>query len=68
MSDRCRADPSERIVRFEAPRLNAFNFLPDALDAGGIASRRIEPPGKAYGPAGAGDAHTSADVDVGHFG
>ena len=36
--------------RFEAPGLNAFNFLiSDALGGGGMASRRIDPQGKAYG-------------------
>jgi hypothetical protein len=39
-----------RVVRFEAPGLNAFNFLlSDALGGGGMASRRIDPQGKAYG-------------------
>jgi hypothetical protein len=38
------------VVRFEAPGLNAFNFLlSDALGGGGMASRRIDPQGKAYG-------------------
>jgi hypothetical protein len=38
------------IVRFEAPGLNAFNFLlQDALGGGGMASLRIDPQGKAYG-------------------
>jgi hypothetical protein len=36
--------------RFEAPGLNALNFLIDAaLGGGGMASRRIDPQGKAYG-------------------
>jgi Acyclic terpene utilisation family protein AtuA len=36
--------------RFEAPGLNALNFLiRDALGGGGMASRRIDPQGKAYG-------------------
>jgi hypothetical protein len=36
--------------RFEAPGLNALNFLiEDALGGGGMASRRIDPQGKAYG-------------------
>ena len=36
--------------RFEAPGLNALNFLiSDALGGGGMASRRIDPQGKAYG-------------------
>ena len=38
------------VVRFEAPGLNAFNFLlSDALGGGGMASLRIDPQGKAYG-------------------
>ena len=38
------------IVRFEAPGLHAFNFLmEDALGGGGMASRRIDPQGKAFG-------------------
>ena len=38
------------VTRFEAPGLNAFNFLlSDALGGGGMASRRIDPQGKAYG-------------------
>jgi hypothetical protein len=37
-------------VRFEAPGLNALNFLiSDALGGGGMASNRIDPQGKAYG-------------------
>jgi hypothetical protein len=36
--------------RFEAPGLNALNFLiSNALGGGGMASRRIDPQGKAYG-------------------
>jgi hypothetical protein len=36
--------------RFEAPGLHALNFLiRDALGGGGMASRRIDPQGKAYG-------------------
>ena len=36
--------------RFEAPCLNALNFLiQDALGGGGMASLRIDPQGKAYG-------------------
>jgi hypothetical protein len=36
--------------RFEAPGLNALNFLiGNALGGGGMASRRIDPQGKAYG-------------------
>ena len=39
-----------KVIRFEAPGLNAFNFLLfDALGGGGMASRRIDPQGKAYG-------------------
>jgi hypothetical protein len=38
------------IERFEAPGLNAFNFLLQrALGGGGMASLRIDPQGKAYG-------------------
>ena len=37
------------VQRFEAPGLNAFNFLlAGALGGGGMASRRIDPQGKAY--------------------
>ncbi len=36
--------------RFEAPGLNALNFVVrNALGGGGMASRRIDPQGKAYG-------------------
>lgn len=39
-----------RVVRFEAPGLDGFNFLlSNALGGGGMASRRIDPQGKAYG-------------------
>jgi len=38
------------VRRFEAPGLNAFNFLLDnALGGGGMSSLRIDPQGKAYG-------------------
>ena len=38
------------VVRHEAPGLHAFNFvLERALGGGGMASRRIDPLGKAYG-------------------
>ena len=38
------------VERFEAPGLNALNFLiGNALGGGGMASRRIDPQGKAYG-------------------
>jgi hypothetical protein len=38
------------VERFEAPGLNALNFLMhNALGGGGMASRRIDPLGKAYG-------------------
>ena len=38
------------VRRFEAPGLNALNFvLDDALGGGGMASPRIDPQGKAYG-------------------
>jgi hypothetical protein len=37
------------VQRFEAPGLNAFNFvLTQALGGGGMASQRIDPQGKAY--------------------
>ena len=36
--------------RFEAPGLNALNFvIANALGGGGMASLRIDPQGKAYG-------------------
>ena len=39
-----------KVTRYEAPGLNAFNFLlEDALGGGGMASRRIDPQGKAFG-------------------
>jgi hypothetical protein len=39
------------VRRFEAPGLHAFNFLLErALGGGGMASLRIDPQGKAYGP------------------
>lgn len=39
-----------RVTRYEAPGLNAFNFvLDDALGGGGMASMRIDPQGKAFG-------------------
>src|SRR5690606_894020 len=38
------------VERFEAPGLNALNFLmQNALGGGGMASLRIDPLGKAYG-------------------
>jgi hypothetical protein len=38
------------VERFEAPGLHALNFLiGNALGGGGMASRRIDPQGKAYG-------------------
>jgi hypothetical protein len=40
-----------KVQRFEAPGLNAFNFLMDqALGGGGMASMRIDPQGKAFVP------------------
>ncbi len=40
-----------KVERFEAPGLDAFNFLlHDALGGGGMASLRIDPQGKAYAP------------------
>jgi hypothetical protein len=39
-----------KVERFEAPGLSGFNFLlEDALGGGGMASRRIDPQGKAFG-------------------
>jgi hypothetical protein len=39
-----------KVTRYEAPGLNAFNFLlEDALGGGGMASRRIDSQGKAFG-------------------
>ncbi len=39
-----------KVTSFEAPGLHAFNFLlEDALGGGGMASRRIDPQGKAFG-------------------
>jgi hypothetical protein len=39
------------VERFEAPGLNAFNFvMQNALGGGGMASLRIDPQGKAYAP------------------
>jgi hypothetical protein len=39
-----------KVTRYEAPGLHAFNFLlDDALGGGGMASRRIDPQGKAFG-------------------
>jgi hypothetical protein len=39
-----------KVTRFEASGLHAFNFLmEDALGGGGMASRRIDPQGKAFG-------------------
>jgi hypothetical protein len=39
-----------KVTRFEVPGLHAFNFLlEDALGGGGMASRRIDPQGKAFG-------------------
>jgi hypothetical protein len=38
------------VTRYTAPGLSAFNFvLEQALDGGGMASRRIDPQGKAFG-------------------
>lgn len=38
------------VRRYEAPGIAAFNFvLEEALGGGGMASRRIDPQGKAYG-------------------
>jgi hypothetical protein len=39
-----------KVERYDAPGLHALNFLlSDALGGGGMASRRIDPQGKAYG-------------------
>lgn len=39
-----------KVTRYEAPGLNAFNFvMEDALGGGGMASMRIDPLGKAFG-------------------
>jgi hypothetical protein len=39
-----------KVTRYEAPGLHAFNFLlEDALGGGGMASRRIDSQGKAFG-------------------
>ncbi|MFV0244353.1 MAG: acyclic terpene utilization AtuA family protein [Qingshengfaniella sp.] len=44
------ASISGPVDRFDAPGLNAMNFLlGDALGGGGMASQRIDPQGKAYG-------------------
>lgn len=44
------ASVTGQVTRFEAPGLNAFNFLLlEALGGGGMASHRIDPQGKAYG-------------------
>jgi hypothetical protein len=41
---------SGEVQRFDAPGLNAFNFLlSGALGGGGMSSLRIDPQGKAYG-------------------
>ena len=45
-----RASCTARSRAYEAPGLHAFNFLlEDALGGGGMASRRIDPQGKAFG-------------------
>jgi hypothetical protein len=50
MADHFRRLVSGPVERFEAPGLNAFNFLlQGALGGGGMASLRIDPQGKAYG-------------------
>jgi hypothetical protein len=51
MADHFRHLVGGPIQRFEAPGLHAFNFLlQNALGGGGMASLRIDPQGKAYGP------------------
>lgn len=50
MAEHFRPLVSGPVHRFEAPGLNAFNFLlENALGGGGMASLRIDPQGKAYG-------------------
>jgi hypothetical protein len=50
MAEHFRHLVSGDVQRFEAPGLNAFNFLLfGALGGGGMASLRIDPQGKAYG-------------------
>jgi hypothetical protein len=50
MAEHFRHLVSGKVQRFEAPGLNAFNFLlQGALGGGGMASLRIDPQGKAYG-------------------
>jgi hypothetical protein len=50
MTEHFRHLVSGEVQRFEAPGLNAFNFLlQGALGGGGMASLRIDPQGKAYG-------------------
>jgi len=51
MADHFRHLVGGPVQRFEAPGLHAFNFLlQNALGGGGMASLRIDPQGKAYGP------------------
>jgi hypothetical protein len=51
MADHFRGLVAGPVERFEAPGLHAFNFLmQEALGGGGMASLRIDPQGKAYGP------------------
>jgi len=50
MAEHFRHLVSGDVQRFDAPGLNAFNFLlQGALGGGGMASLRIDPQGKAYG-------------------
>jgi hypothetical protein len=50
MADHFRGIVTGPVTRFEAPGLNAFNFLlEEALGGGGMASHRIDPQGKSYG-------------------
>jgi hypothetical protein len=50
MAEHFRHSISGPVERFEAPGLDAFNFLlQNALGGGGMASLRIDPQGKAYG-------------------
>lgn len=50
IADHFRGIVTGPVRRFEAPGLNAFNFLlEEALGGGGMASHRIDPQGKSYG-------------------
>lgn len=50
LADHFRGTVHGRVTRYEAPGLQALNFvLEDALGGGGMASMRIDPQGKAFG-------------------